>query len=396
MAGNQREMARREKLASKDKKHRIIIWIIIAAIILILAVMKVCEININSIKDRFIDENGKFKLTQEAGENDFVYNLDSSDGVVMSPINKKIGVMTSSSFTVLDSSNADSVYTFNHGYSNPMLSTAGIYSLIFDQGAKSFRLDTTNDNVYVKETQNSILCASAAKNGTVVCVSVSKEKKSDITVYSKALDEKLSYQLSYGYVVAVAINESANKIAFAAVNSENAQLKTKIYTMNIGDTEPRGVFDVDSGAVISLKYNGRNLYAVGDSFVLNIKNQKECREIFASGKINTQCFDFTPSGNLVLVYNDYDNSSENTLVYIKSNGKIKASADILGNITDVCAQTNRAYVLAGDEIVAYSLKDCTKKSSQSVGDNAKAICCLGSETFVFRQSLIERNEAENS
>lgn len=51
-------------------------------------------------------------------------------------------MLDDSSFTVLDTSNASLVQTFNHGYSNPIVETAGSYSLLYDQGGAAYRLDT--------------------------------------------------------------------------------------------------------------------------------------------------------------------------------------------------------------------------------------------------------------
>ena len=51
MAGNQREMRKKELKAKKDRKNKTIIWIIIAIVVAVLIVMKVCEININTVKD---------------------------------------------------------------------------------------------------------------------------------------------------------------------------------------------------------------------------------------------------------------------------------------------------------------------------------------------------------
>ncbi|MGN0521636.1 MAG: DUF5711 family protein [Eubacterium sp.] len=393
MAGNQREMQRREKRAKKDKRNRIIIWIIIALIVVVLAVMKVCEININSVKNHFTDENGNFTLTNGVVTDNFPYNLDSSSNVVLKPVNNKIGILTPTAFTVLDSSDATEEYSFDHGYSNPIISSSGVYSLIIDQGAKMFRLDTTSDNVYQSEAKNNILCADVAKNGTVVYATTSSEKKSEIYVITKSLKEKLHYSVSYGYVIAVAVNDTAGKIAFAAVNSENAQLKTMLYTMDASTGEIKGEFDITSGNIADLEYSGRNLIVVGDNFAGMVSNQKKYEQIYKSGDINTVCFTYTPSKGLILVYNDYINSTDNNLVYIK-NGKIKTDIKISGNIKAVSASSSLVSVLTGNEIITYNISNGEEKKKSKVDDSVKSICSMGSDVFVHRQSLVDRNEAE--
>ena len=121
MAGNQREMRKKELKAKKDRKNKTIIWIIIAIIVAVLIVMKVCEININTVKEHFTDSSGKLSISQNVEKNNFSYNLDSSQNVTVKNINNKLGVLTPSTFTVIDTKKAVAKYTFDHGYSNLLL-----------------------------------------------------------------------------------------------------------------------------------------------------------------------------------------------------------------------------------------------------------------------------------
>lgn len=393
MAGNQREMQRREKRAKKDKRNRIIIWIIIAVIVAVLAVMKICEININSVKNHFTDENGNFTLSNGVVEDNFPYNLDASKNVVLKAVNNKISIITPTSFTVLNSSDASEEYTFNHGYSNPIVTSCGSYSLIYDQGAKKMRLDTTSDNVYETDSSNSILCADVAKNGTVVYATTSKDKKSDIIVINKSLSEKLKHSISYGYIIAVAINDNASKIAFAAVNSKDAQLKTMLYTMNVSSGEIQGEFEIAQGNILNIEYAGSKLMVVGDDFIGCITGQKNYEDVFKPGTINNICFTYTPSMDLVLVYNDYNNSTDNKLVKIKGT-KVKTEINVAGNVKSVSASSSLVSVLTNNEIITYNLSNGEEKEKIQVDDSVKAICRMGSDVFVHRQSLIDRIEAE--
>ena len=224
MAGNQREMERKNRKSRKDRKNKIIAWVVIAVIILVLAIMKICEININSVKDHFTDSNGNFTLTQGVVDNNFPYNLDSSQGVVMKNVNGKLCALTPTGFSVINSKNAEEEYAFSHGYLNPLLKNSGIYTLLYDQGAKQMRLDDTSGNVYQHSIDSNILCADVSKNGNVAYSATSDEKKCIVSVINKSVKQKFECAVSYGYVVDVSINDAGNKLAFVAVNSENARL----------------------------------------------------------------------------------------------------------------------------------------------------------------------------
>lgn len=393
MAGNQREMRKKELKAKKDKRNKTIIWIVIAVVVAILIVMKVCEIDINTVKEHFTDSNGKLSVSQDINKNNFPYNLDSSQNVVIKNVNNKLGILTPSSFTVLDTKKAVAGYTFDHGYSNPIIKTSGIYSLIIDQGSTKMRLDNTSENVYENELSGNILCADVAKNGNAVVATLSGDKLCNVTVYNKSLDKKMSYDLDYGYIVDIAINNSASKIAFVAVNSKNAQLKAKLYTLNIGQDEPKASLDLPNCNVVELKYNGDNLYIVADNYVGIVSNQKKLKTVFECGKINTVCYNFTPNDELVLAYNDYNNSTENKLVRVRASGNTKNGTKISGNIKYISASSSVVSALTDSNIITYSLGNMKQKKKVSVDDSVKSICQMGSTVFVHRQSLIDRSES---
>jgi hypothetical protein len=397
MAGNQREMERRERRAQKDKKHKRIIWIIIAVIILVLVVMKVCEININSVKNHFVDEDGNFTLTDGVGDDNFPYSIDSSRNVKLVNINNELGILTPSSFTVLNGTDGEVQYTFEHGYSNPILESSGIYSLVYDQGGNNFRLDTTSDSVYEEDTSNLILCADVAKNGSVAIATTSNEKLCDIVVYSKSLVKLMEISISNGYVVSIDISDNGKNVAVAVVTGENANLKTTVYTYNISSSaDSEKAVELPQGSIIDLKYSGSNILVTGDSYAGVIKNSEKYQEIYAKDDISTCSIAYTPSGDLILVYNSYSNSTDNVIARINKNGKIKKEINVSGSIKSVTAGSSLVSVLTNSEILTYNLSDGSKKSSLSTDDSAKSICCLGSEIYIHKQSLIDKSEAENN
>lgn len=395
MADNQREMERREKRARKDRQHKRIIWIFIAVIVLVLIIMKVCEVNINSVKDHFTDENGKFTLTDGVTQDNFPYNIDSSKNVSLVNINNQLGILTPSSFTVLNNKDAVSEYVFEHGYSNPVLETAGIYSLVYDQGAKVYRLDTAGGAVYEEETPNSILCADVSKNGTVAVATTSKDKLCDITVYSKSLKKEFEISTSAGYIVAVELSDNGKNVAAAIVSGENGNLKTAvyIYTLSAG-AEGEKVVELPQGSILDISYTGNNILVIGDSYAGIIKKNDKYEDIYAKDKISTRCISYTPSDDLVLVYNLYNNSTDNVISYIKKNGKIKNEIKVSGNIKCVTSGTSLVSVLTNSDVITFNISSGEEKSRVSTDDSAKSICSLGSEIFIHKQSLIDRSEAE--
>lgn len=389
MAGNQRKIEREERREKKERKHKLVVWIIIAVVVLALIIMKICEVNVNSIKDHFTDKNGNFTLTEGVVTDNFPFSLDASQNVKVTDYNNLLGVLTPNSFTVLDSKEASVNYAFEHGYSNPVLAVSGVYSLVYDQGAKNYRLDTTSQPVYEEETARPILCADVAKNGTVALATTSKEKLCDVTIISKALKEEWSFSVSEGYIVDIALNDSGKSLAIAVVNSVNAELVTTVYTYSAGSSDGGEAVQLPSGTLAEIRYAGSSIWCVGDTY-LGVIRKGEFAPAFEQESINTICYDFTSSGDLLIAYGGYSNSTDCTLSYVKSNGKVKNNISLAANIKDISATAGLVYVLTTDEIISYNYKNGEEKGRYDNNDSVKSICALGSSVYIHKQSVIDK------
>lgn len=388
MSSNQREMERREKRAQKERKQKTVLWIIIAIIVLVLIIMKVCEININSVKNHFTDEQGNFTLTQGVVEDNFPYSIDSSRNATVININNKLGVLTQNSFTVINTQDGTADYMLEHGYSNPILKTAGVYSLIFDQGARKYRLDTTGDLVYEEEMSNTILCADVSKKGTVAVATTSKSKLCDITVFSKSLKKEMEISISDGYVVALSMNDNGKYVAACVVNGKDALLKTTVLIFNVSASKLYRSVELPQGCAVDISYSGNNLIALGENYVGVITKSGEYKEVYKKDSISARCFCYTPAGDLVLVSNSYNNSTDNTVSYIKPSGRIKNEIKVDGNIKSVSATSGVVSVLTNNEIISFNLSNGEEKGRDTTDDSANSICRLGSGIFIQKQSSI--------
>lgn len=114
-----------------------------------LIVMRVAEIDFSSIGG---------SASSQSQSSGFPYQLASGSNLYFGSVGNDLCLLEDSTYTVLDSSDAEVKYSFEHGYSNPIVKTAGSYSLLYDQGGVSYRLDTNSENVY-QEKRRAVLYA---------------------------------------------------------------------------------------------------------------------------------------------------------------------------------------------------------------------------------------------
>lgn len=391
MADRQRQYQREEKKLKKEKKRKIILWTVAGVIAIALVVMKVSEININSITDRFTDENGKFTLTDGVTEDNFPYSIDSASNVILTNTNNRIGVLTPSSFTVISPKDGKTEYGFEHGYSNPVIDKAGVYTLIYDQGGKGFRLDSTSAAVYQKTVDNTVLCGTVNKKGLVAMAENISAKHCSMSVVNDSLETLFSENISDGYIIDMALTSNSKKLAVAKVSSVNASLEITVCVYWLSSGELLSEVKLPQGALVDIRYNGNSLYAVGDSYVGVIKNDSEYTDVYKSGTISNVCFDYSAKDELVIVHSEFDNSNTNICSVISSSCKVKTDINISGTVKDVSASSSRIMVQTTNEILAFSYRG-KEKGSADCNDSVKSICTLGNQLFRHRQTIIEKSE----
>lgn len=389
MASNERENARRERARQKDKKNKRIIWFILILIIVVLAIMRISEIDFKSVKNRYFDENGKFTVSMTTDEDAYPYNLDTSTGVRIKSVNDKLSVLTADSLTILNPSNAEKIYSFDHGYANPMISYAGNYTCLVDQGGTRIRLDTNSDNLYEQSLQRTILTADVAGNGTVIYATKGDSSKSTLVVLNKQLKKLMELNINDGYVVKVAIDSSGKKCAYTTVNSSNAVLKTTIHTIGVGDDKDTATFTYDDSNILDLSYQSSSLYVVCDDMVSVITSQKKEHIVFKNNTISTLLYTYTPSGELILDYSDFAGATENKIAFIKPNGKVKTTIQLDKNIKNLTATQKEITVLFNDKVSTYSITKGEEKSSIPCDDSLRSADTISSKTFVQRGQMLD-------
>ncbi|MBR4241693.1 MAG: hypothetical protein IKR97_05680 [Eubacterium sp.] len=389
MPSQKRVNERREKQQKNEQKTKTIIWIVLILVIFVLIIMRICEIDFKDIKNRYFDENGHLTFSMTTNENAYPFSLSSSGDVRVQPIGDKISIVNDTSCTVINPTDAKIIYSYNHGYANPIVKYAGNYFCLFDQGATRLRLDRANKNVFETKTDKPIICADVSKNGNIAYIARYENGKSELVVINSTLKKLMKYSINEGYAIGVAIDSSGKKIAYACANSKNADFITTITTINLGDSEKRASFDFRDSSFMDLRYStGSRLYYVSTRGVSVIKNQKKLFETFKSGSVNTVCYNYTKDNELVYVYSSYSSANENKLVYINSSGKVKTEID-LNKKPKYISATNEICVLFKDSVALYSITKGELKTSYKCDDSLTSANKISTKIFITRHKIID-------
>lgn len=392
MASNERQNARREREEKKNKRNRTVIWIILIIIVAALAVMKVLEIDFDELKNRFTDSNGNFTISATTDVDSYPYTLDSSKVLDMSLNNDKLNILTDSSLTVINPTDAEKIYGFDHGYAEPIISRAGNYFCMIDQGGTRIRLDTNNDTKYESKLDNIVLTAAVAKNGNVVYATQNPDAKSQLVVVSASLERMLTYSENGGYITDVAIDASGKKIAYVTVNSKNAELVSTVVTFTVGDKGPDTEFEYIGTNILDLHYSSSKLYVVGDNCLSVISGQSKRKDVYKQSGICVNKFCYTRNNELVLDYSKYQGASANTIVYVNSSGKVKTEIPLKKQVVNLSVSSNKIVALFDNSAEVYSLTKGEKKRTFRVDEGTKQAVLIGNNLYVHHGQVVDVKE----
>ena len=388
MPSNQRENERIARKNAKTKKKLKVLWILIILIVAVILVLKVYEIDFSKLFNSENESKNGYSasLEEEAG---FPYKIDAGDHTVLSVVGNRIAVLNSASYSVVDAKDAEEFIHDDHGYANPILKTSGGYSVIFDQASTSYRLDDQKENIYENSAEGEILCADVSDTGSVAIATVSGTQKSRVQVFSKSFSEKMNYEIRGGYITSIAIDDSGKNIAFVVMNSENAEIKSTLYTMRVRDAEPKAHIDYKGSAVLDIHFTSSAIYVVGSDFVSVVTSLQKETKVLEQGTINTLAYCYNPADYLILAYSDYAGAVNSKLAYIKPNGTVKTTVEVQAEIKDVTASGNEMTALTSNEAVSYRVSNGNEEAYIKLDDSFTDIQQISSKIYAKHHSYLE-------
>lgn len=388
MPSNERINKRKEQQRKKERKTKITVWIILFVIFFAMIIMKVCEIDFNSIKNAFSQEAS----VSSSGYYPYTSNGDNAQ---LDIVNNKFVVFTDSAVDVLNIQNAKKLYSFEHGYASPAKAYSSNYICVYDRAGTRLRLDSLSKNLYELSLNKPIITAAVADNGVVAYSTFSDSSKSKIVILSKNRNTKAEFEISDGYVTCIALNSNASKCAYVTVNSENGEFISTVHTVSVASNEEIAKFDYNNSDILNLKYGAYDrMYVVGVDFLSVIKGQKEQIQVFEKGSITTLNYCFTNDDELVLNYSEYSNSQSTVISYVKSNGKVKTSINTDSEPKYLSTYENKIAVLYPNSFSVYSLTNGELKQTLACDSYINSVHCVSSKSYVQYGQNVDVIEAQ--
>lgn len=273
---------------------------------------------------------------QIQGEKIMTENLQLNSGYIVA--------LSDSFFNVL-SKKGKLIQSEKHNFSNPNIKSAGLRHIIFDRGGKNFKISSNTRTLYTSETEQNILTASIANDGTYAVVTQSPRYLAELYVYG--INNSLKFKISFSdyYITNIEINSSSSEIALSGISAYNGDIISNVYIVDNASKTIKSQFELPDNMVTDIKYfaNG-NVVAIGDKY-----------SAFISPK--TKSVTKKDYENKILKFYDFDKS--NTLCVCISSSINESSRDTIIKLNDQAEeilkiQTDQSFndvILKGEKII---------------------------------------------
>jgi hypothetical protein len=322
------------------------------------------------------------------GNNGFPYSVSSNDVENMGMSYSDVVLLSDTGVKMIDSTGKQ-ISDLQHNYSSPLIYTYGGRSLIIDEGARLFRVQTSGKLLYEMEYGFDLLTGDIAKNGSVAIASKSDSGASMLCVFDSKKNEVFSWVCAKQQIVSVDISENGRYIAVGVIGADSGDVVSDVFLFDINYKDAIRHIEFTGSAVAKVEIlSGKKLVVIGDNVVSFINEKGERNDVDVS--LNTVSRFFVSDNNITaIVLSKYSSSYSNILKVYSSSGKEISSTDIDFHIKSMYSDGKHISFLSDDKLICYDLYG--RVSGEKTVDNDCVSCCLnGSDVYVLYSNSINK------
>lgn len=281
------------------------------------------------------------------GSGSYPLELDSSNTLNVVSKGSYYYVLTDTKLNAFSNS-GKLIFSYTHGYENPVLKTSKTRALVFEQGGNNaliFTLSGLKSNV---TCEYEIINAAIGENGTYAFVTAADAYAAAVRVYKKNGETAFEWFSSEDMVNNVAVSPNGKKIAVSTLCSTVANYNSKIsifnfksadaeYTKNFENTIVYSLLGSGSGGFSVLTENNYNYISWSGKKVYEYENEYSADMIRTSAK------------DTVVVFNRESDKTDNRIAVFSQSGKMKTEIEFKGVITDIEVKNGNIYCLSDTE-----------------------------------------------
>lgn len=313
------------------------------------------------------------------GSGVYPIELDSSDTVNSVCKTSHYYVLTDTKVNAFTSSGKE-LYSYNHGFENPVIRTSSAGALVFEQGGNGLTIFNLNGVSEEITLEKEIITAAISDSGNYAVVSRSDKYASAVTVYSKSSKRLYEWYSAKDTVNSAALSPNGKKLAVSTFSAQVGQYKSQLRILSYDSAEPEHSESFDGSIVYSLENTPSSSLVVVTKNGVKFIKWSNFKSIEYKNDYSAAFFR-TGKGGSTAVFNRESDKTDNRIVVFSKKGEKTAEFEFKGIISDIAVLGGHIYCMSDTKIY---LLDANGKilRKASCGFGAVNLCVTATNTAV--------------
>jgi len=239
--------------------------------------------------------------------------------------------------------------TLGSDYTNPKISCSDTNALVYDQGRNAFSVYNSFIKVKSDTTEYRISSADMSAGGSFCIVTGAKKYSSAVRYYDDKFDFKWEY-LKNDYIISARISDNGKYVAVLSLDSTAGESRVTLSVLNSSKGKLHSSVALDG----VMPYGA---YFVSDNRIALICDEMTCVYDLKGNLVGK--YDYygelakiaVTDGGFTLLFDDASVNLGNLLLVFDENAKLKYTAKLVGNVSDIKMHGDKVYLLFDKEIL---------------------------------------------
>ncbi len=291
------------------------------------------------------------------------------------------------------SSSGKNLYSYAHGFENPVLKTSSTRALVFNQGSTEVLIFDLNKLKANFKTEKPIITAGISDSGVYAIATHSDKYTAAVSVYNKRGKMLYEWYSAEDTVNNVSVAPSGRKIAVSTFSTSVGKFKSKLSVLGFKSPTPEHTESFENSLIYDIDTSHPSYFAVVTSNAVKFIRWSGYKTKSYENEYNTAFFR-AGKGGYIAVYNRENDKTDNRIAYFTKSGKLKAELKYNGIISDIRTFGGHIYCMSETEISLIN-KEGEVLRKTSCGFGAVKIAVTGSNSVaVITDNKIEKAELE--
>ncbi len=237
-------------------------------------------------------------------------------------------------------------------YAKPLMRSNGRFVLLMETGGNRYRLETRSGQEYSKTLSGTIYTGAVSVKGDVAVVTGSTQSYvSDVTVYSRAGEQRYQWLSSEWMVMDVAFAADGNTLAVVGCRSNGGAMQSAVIVFNLREREQQPVsYTADNVLYSRVHFTGSGtVVAVGDSALRFVNPRGSLDAVVSLEERELVGFAFSGS-DVAVATRPYGTQDGGTVDVYSATGDKRLTGVYEGSLRDVSAM-NSSFLVLTDRFV---------------------------------------------